>query len=195
VIPCLELFSKSGLAGIPLQEAVDAKFPNGECEAVSASEHSPCPVDASETLIRLAFHPIHVDPNGRILSVAFTDAWRSDLSVFRDERASDGEIALAIEQMRLTGVSKTPPQDRHVAAAMVASTGTIRAQMVDGTSDRAFRVYDTAEEAKPHHASIFLTRTARSTLTEKSVRKRLYELFSVAAPNYRDGRLNTPPPS
>ena len=182
--PCLDLFSKSGLAGIPLQEAVEAKFPNGECEAVAVSEYSPCPVHASETLVRLAFHPIHVDQSGRVLSVAFTDAWRSDLSVFRDERATDAEIALAIEQMKLTGAKKTPPQNRNVAAAMVASAGTIRAQVVDGANDQAFRVYDTGDEAKPHHASIFLTQTARSKLTEKSVRKRLYELF-VTVPKYR----------
>ena len=141
----------------------------------------------------MAFHPIHFDQNGRLLSVAFTDAWRSDLSVFRDERATDAELELAIEEMKLTGASKTPPQNRRVAAAMVASAGAIRAQIVDGTSNEAFRVYDTAEATKPHHASIFLTQTARAKLTEKSVRKRLYELFSIAAPNYRSGRINTSP--
>ena len=126
--PCLDLFSNSKLAGIQLQEAVEANFPNGECEEVSVSKYSPCPVEPSETLVRLAFHPIHVD-NGRITSVAFMDVYRSDLSVFRDERATDTEIALAIEQMLVTGLKKSPPQNRHVAAVMTAGTGTIRSHI------------------------------------------------------------------
>ena len=93
-------------------------------------------------------------------------------------------MVVAIEQMKLTGANKTPRQNRLVAAAMVAVASAIRTQMVDGTSNRAFRVYDTADGAKPHHASVFLTQTARSKLSEKSVRKRLYELFSIAAPKY-----------
>ena len=102
-------------------------------------------------------------------------------------------MVVAIEQMKLTGANKTPRQNRHVAAAMVAVASAIRTQMVDGTSNRAFRVYDTADEMKPHHASVFLTQTARSKLTEKSVRKRLYELFAVTALKYRSTVTNTSP--
>jgi len=190
VTPCRELFSRSGLSGLALQEAVEKGFPNGECEAVSISEHSPGPVSEAETLVRLVFHPIHVDEStGRILSVAFTDAWRSDLSVFRDERATDTELIFAIDQMKQTGASKTPQQKRYVAAVMLAGTGAVRAQFLQGTSNSVFRVYNTAEAAKPHHASIFLTQAARSSLSEKSIRKRLFELFTTADHHYRGGRL------
>ena len=129
------------------------------------------------------------EATGEILPAAFVDAWNSDLSVFRDELATDNELNLAIEQMKLTGASKPKPQNRHVAAVMLAGTSVIRAQIVQGTSNRAFRVYDTAEATKPHHASIFLTQSARSILSAKAVRKRLFELFKKADQQYRNGRL------
>ena len=186
---CFDLFSTSGLKGIELQQAVENCFADGECELVTVSAHSPGPVNDEEKLVRLVFHPIHVnETTGEILPMAFMDAWKSDLSVFRDDRASDGELLLAIEQMKATGLQKSPPQQRTVAAAMAARTRNIRFHTLEKCGTRAFRVYDTAESSKPHHASVFLTKAARAELTEKTTRKRLFELFS-SVKHYREGRI------
>lgn len=192
---CQDLFTSSGLTGISLQTAVEDRFCNGECEKVAVSPFSPGPVIDDECLTRLVFHPIHVHPHTGIpVSMAFADAWSSDLSVFREEQASDVEITLAIDQMKATGAKKAPPQQRAVVAAMSIGTGRLRAEVIGKHDARAFRVYDTAEEAKPHHASVFLSKVARSEMTEKSSRKRLFELFSSVA-NYRAGRLANIPSS
>ena len=38
--PCQQLFTSSGLTGIALQSAVEAQFPNGDCEQVTVSPFS-----------------------------------------------------------------------------------------------------------------------------------------------------------
>jgi hypothetical protein len=175
---CASLFSSSNLVGAALQRAVEDRFPDGECERVSVSRFSPGPVADDEALERLVFHPIHIDPaTGRPTSQTFADAWSSDLSVFRQERATREEIALATAQMKARGLRKTPPEVREVHGSMVARTGAIRAFLVPATDARAFRVYDTAEEEKPHHVSVFLTCFGRANMSPKAVKKRLYELF------------------
>lgn len=190
---CQDLFTASGLAGVDLQRAVEAAFPDGSCEAVTVSPFSPGPVHETETLTRLTFTPIHVHPDtGAPISMAFADAWSSDLSVFRDEKAADSEIVLAASQMKETGLKKTPPQNRAVVGAMTALTDAVRQHLVHSGGPRAFRVYDTAEQEKPNHASVFLTSAARSTFTDKTARKRLFEIFAPVA-NYRPGRLSLPP--
>jgi hypothetical protein len=181
---CASLFSTSNLVGAALQQAVEDRFPDGECERVSVSRFSPGPVTDDETLERLVFAPIHIDPaTGRPTSQTFADAWSSDLSVFRQERATREEVALATEQMKARGLRKTPPEMREVRGSMVARTEVIRAFLVSAAEVRAFRVYDTAEEETPHHASVFLTCFGRANMSQKVVKKRLYEIFG--------GRLKT----
>lgn len=186
---CQDLFTASGLVGLALQTAVEAHFPDGDCEKVAVSPFSAGPVGDSETLSRLVFHPIHVnEKTGALVSMAFADAWTSDLSVFREEKASDEEIGLAITQMKQTGLSKTPPRDRTVIAVMTATTSRVRSEVIGDEKNRTFRVYDTAKEHKPSHASVFLTQIGRTQLTEKRARKRLFEVFAVIT-DYRLGRL------
>ncbi len=70
---------------------------------------------------------------------------------------------------------------------MDATASKIRAEVVKSTVSRAFRIYDTAESEKPNHASVFITKTARSkNMGEKKVRRCLFELF-VAVQGYRSG--------
>ena len=175
---CCSLFCDLGLVGAALQKVAEERFPDGECERVSVSRFSPGPVTDDETLERLVFHPIHIDPGtGRPTLQIFTDAWTSDLSVFRQERATREEIALAVQQMKERGLKKRPPEEREVRGRMVARTEVVRAALVPNTESRAFRVYDTAEERKPHHASVFLTCLGREKISQKAVKKRLYEIF------------------
>jgi hypothetical protein len=183
---CRELFSTPGLEGKELQEKVEDQFPNGACEAVAVSEHSPGPVEDDETLTRFIFAPIHVDGGGVPVSTAFSDAWNSDLSVFREEGASDEELKLAITQVKEIGLAKEPPKPRKLVAVMMAKASQIRAEVVKPTSSKAFRIYDTADAEKPHHASVFVTKDGRTGMSEKQVRRRLFELFA-AVQEYRSG--------
>jgi len=79
---------------------------------------------------------------------------------------------------------------------MHALADAIRRATFDGFAGPVFRVYDTAEANKPHHASVYMTRAAKNALTDKKVRKKLWETFGSRmaedARTYRRGRIVTP---
>jgi hypothetical protein len=162
---CRNLFSTPGLEGQALQEKVEEQFPDGACETVKVSDHSPGPVGDNETLTRFVFAPIHVDEKGMPVSTAFSDAWKFDLSVFREELASDAELHLAIAQIKDIGLRKTPPVPRKVVAVMATRAGGIRAETVNPAESQA---------------------SARTAMTPQKVRKRLFDLF-ITVHAYRSG--------
>jgi hypothetical protein len=179
-ITCSALFARVDLAGTALQDAVFASKPLGDCESVSISGFSPGPVSDSETLTKLILHPIHVDPvTGQISPMAFQDATTLDLSLFREQMAENSEIQLAIDQIRATGASKVPPQDRLLQLVMQATAEDIRGLRFDDNNERMCFVYDTGECDKPHHASVFTPTSARKGSRQRQVRKKLFELFSL----------------
>ena len=188
---CQELFSDEGLAGASLQDAVHLHYPAGECQSVSVSKFSSGFVDDGETLTRLIIHPIHVE-NGTVTPLAFNDATTLDLSVFREEQATDSEIQLAIDEIRALGETKVPPQNRIVEMVMQASATAVRSALfVVNEVEYPFRVYDTGTEDKPAHASVFTPSVARKGSGQRQARKVLWRLFSeqpVHSENYR--RLN-----
>ncbi|WP_127075984.1 hypothetical protein [Rhodomicrobium lacus] len=181
---CRELFSTKGLEGKDLQQKVEEQFPNGACEAEAVSECSSGPVDNSETMARLIFSPIHLDERGDIVSSAFSDAWNSDLSVFREEKASREELDYAITKVKEIGLAKVPPRPRELVAVGMAKASVVRAIRTKSNSN-AFRIYDTANANAPDHASVFVTKAGRSEMSEKQVRRRLFEVF-VRSKKYRD---------
>jgi hypothetical protein len=193
---CRDLYSQCLSGGHDFGVAVDEAFPAGECERMPVSEFSPGCVHALEKLTRLVIHPIHVNNDGVPVSIVFNDAWSSDLSLFRETRAANAEIQLALAENRATGQRRNPPQDRSFLGVMYARANAIRRATFDGFAGPAFRVYDTAEANKPNHASVFMTRAAKAALTSKKVRKKLWETFGSAmakdAGTYRRGRIVAP---
>ena len=192
--PCRDLYSACLNDGRDFGVAVDEAFPAGECELMPVSEFSPGCVHALEQLTRLVIHPIHVNNDGMPVSIVFNDAWNSDLSLFREARATDTEIQIALAENRATGQARS--QDRSFFGVMYALADAIRRATFDGFAGPVFRIYDTAEANKPHHASVFMTRAAKKALTNKKVRKKLWEIFGSAmaedAKTYRRGRIVTP---
>jgi hypothetical protein len=184
---CRDLYSQCLRNGHDFGAAADEQFPDGRCERASVSEHSPGPVHHNEKLTRLVIHPIHMD-SGKPVAVVFNDAWNSDLSLFREGKATDAEIRLALQ--------KVPPQNRLFVGVMQTPAFAIRRALLDNGPMRAFRVYDTAEQMKPHHASVFMSKAGREQLTQKRVRKELWEIFGQViaheASTYRRGRLSMP---
>jgi len=191
---CRDLYSACLNDGRDFGVAVDEAFPAGECERMPVSEFSPGCVQALENLTRLVIHPIHVNNDGMPVSIIFNDAWNSDLSLFREARATDTEIQIALAENRATGQARS--QDRSFLGVMYALADAIRRATFDEFSGPVFRVYDTAEANKPHHASVFMTKAAKKALTIKKMRKKLWETFGSAmaedARTYRRGRIVTP---
>jgi hypothetical protein len=193
---CRDLYSACLRAGRDFGVAADEAFPDGRCERVAISQHSPGPVHPCEKLTRLVIHPIHISNDGKPVPVIFNDAWNNDLSLFRETKAADGEIALALTENRATGQKRNPPQDRSFVGVMYARAHAIRGAAFDSHPKPAFRVYDTGEQNKPNHASVFMSKAGREQLTVKKVRKKLWEIFGQAlaeeGPTYRGGRLSMP---
>jgi hypothetical protein len=193
---CRDLYSACLTDGRDFGVAVDEAFPAGECERMPVSEFSPGCVHAEEKLTRFVIHPIHVNNDGMPVSVVFNDAWSSDLSLFRETRATDAEIRVALAENRATGQARSPPQDRSFFGVMYACASAIRQATFDEFAGPVFRVYDTAEANKPHHASVFMTKAAKKALTSKKVRKKLWETFGSAmaedAGTYWRGRIVAP---
>ena len=185
---CRAVFG-SGATGKDLQDAIHASFPEGECEECSISEHSHGPVADDEILTKLIVDPIHID-KGVVSPAAFTDAYSLDLSLFREELATDKEIQLAIDQIKNTGWGKESPQSRSIVAVMHASAESIRALRLDNPSGPMCRIYDTGEADKPAHASVFTPTRARTNKSDqRAIRRALLNAFGTAKamPNYRSG--------
>lgn len=176
---CEELFQNSALEGAELQDAVYANHPDGACEKVSVSRHSRGPVMDRELLTRLAVHPIHYDAErGTLSPLSFQDATTLDLSLFREDIATDQEIQLAIDEIVATGRAKLPtPQSRYIDVVLQAQAGELRSLMSRDGAERLIRLYDTAEELKPAHASGFTPPTARKGAGQRHARKELLRVF------------------
>ena len=174
---CRKIFEGSCLIGQQLQNEVYVHYPTGECEKCGVSSYSPGRVEDGELLTRLIVQPIHWD-EGKIHPLAFQEATTLELSVFREERATDGEIQTAINEIKATGETKVIPEQRLVAVVMQALAGDVRESVFPDELDRMCFVYDTATPTKPSHASIFTPSKARKGSPQRAVRRALLELFS-----------------
>jgi hypothetical protein len=193
---CRDLYLECLSGSTDFGVAADEKFPGGLCERVKVSDYSPRAVHALEKLTRLVVHPIHVDGGGTPCSVVFTDVWNSDLSVFREGKAKNHEIKLALKENYATGQNRAAPQNRKFEGVMCARAGVIRKTIVENISGQVFRVYDTASQSKPAHASVYMSKIGRENLTEKRARKKLWEIFggrmTESCSAYRKGKLSMP---
>jgi hypothetical protein len=133
-------------------------------------------------------HPIHFDTQtGLVSPLAFADAVNLDLSVFREQNASDSEIQLAIDEIRKTGASKVPKQERIVTLVMQAQAAKVRNCTFEDDKSRMCFVYDTVTYDKPNHASVFTPERATKK-GGREVRRALLKLFSenrILPDNYR----------
>ena len=129
------------------------------CERYSVGPGSPGVVDPAETVTRFHFSPIDVDENGKLTSFAFLDVAELGLSVTR-EQASDEVMTAAISK-RL-GRMKPDAVWQSVSIASVAEIRKIQRLQPNKSPERAFGVYDTAEQDNCQHAEIMQTKAGRS---------------------------------
>lgn len=80
------------------------------CERVSVSSYSPSPVHDDETLLIVAFHPIHIDnDSGELKNSAITSVKIVALSTFRvSHSTSEKIIATITRKVESRPADKTP---------------------------------------------------------------------------------------
>lgn len=170
--PCLAFFEKHKDSGGNKVRALQQEPTALGWEKFPASCHSPGVVQPEESILRLAFQPLHIDPETRTLKPsAVSDVKDKGFSVDRLKYVSrEGSIesgkAHAEKAMTLHG--RTPRELRAVSTLEVAA---VRSLMVNGL--RAFGVYDTAQDDNMAHADVCQLvpegqagRSARSQLLE-----------------------------
>lgn len=145
-----------------------------EDETISQSEFSPCPVKSEEDLLRLGYHPEHIN-QGKIVPTAISSQDLTDrgFSVDRKEFHSKELIK---------NRAKTQ-MERRSDLRKNAFISTFRCSSVrnifyskDNQSQRGFIVLDTADEENNAHASIYGTTKTKSILIK--IRIELAELLT-----------------
>lgn len=117
------------------------------CEAYTVSKYSTEPVRDSEVISRFVFSPIHIDKKtGDIKPSVFSHAFTKGCSIQRETKASDDEIT------KFVGDFLALDKKFSWNGVLIANCGDLRSINIDSNKERAFCVYDTAEEANPAHA-------------------------------------------
>jgi len=129
-----------------------------EFEHLSASEHSPGPVDDTEYVLRLVLNPIHVNPaDGTLKPSLMSDVKSRGGSVQRLAHVSREAV---IEGGRAHAERKNAAAGDNAQARSVFGTVKLPVQrireVIVTNNGRAFGVFDTAKKTDPSHANIFL---------------------------------------
>ena len=154
------------------------KSPAAEAwEKLTASEHSPGPVNDEETLCRQIFSPIHVDADTQQLKpTAFDDASNKGLS-------TDRLAFCDLEAVKTTGVRRAEESnqglsaDKQRALHSVALINTRDIRLITYDIKRAFGVYDTGLPHNQFHADV--CQLAIGKQAGRSVRSKLIDLAKV----------------
>ena len=145
-------------------------------EEISASEHSPKPVENSEVLCRQLVQPIHFQDDGTIDPTAFEDVMNKGLSTdrlkYRDLAESRSE---GVERAERHNVDFPLKPRRELVALAKFNVAEIRGITAMNTSDRALAVYDTALPANPAHADVCVV-AEKTKENKRSIRSKLYDV-------------------
>lgn len=155
--PCQAFFEKNAQTENKSAELVKSGVAIG-LEALSASPHSPGPVENEEHVLRLVVNPIHINlEDGSLKPTLMSDVKLRGASVqrlayiFRDTVIDMGRQNA---ERKNAGAGNTG-QERSVYGTVELSVKDIR-EVVIATKDRAFGVFDTAKQLDPSHADVFL---------------------------------------
>jgi hypothetical protein len=169
--PCLVFFEQhegDNRKVCALREEPDAL----KWEDLTASRYSPGTVKPGERVLRLAFQPLHIDPETRSLKLsAVSDLKDKGFSVDRLSYISRERCIESGSKRAANAVleGRTPRELRAVATLGVHE---VRAILVDGV--QAVGVYDTAK--KDNHAHADICQLVPEGRAGRSVRSRLLEL-------------------
>lgn len=145
-----------------------------EDETISQSEFSPCPVKSEEDLLRLGYHPEHMD-KGKIVPTAISSQDLTDrgFSVDRKEYHSKELI-----KNRAKIQMKKRLDQRQNAFISTFKCSLVRSILYSENNEkkRGFIVIDTADEENIAHASVYIITKAKSIL--RKIRVELAELLN-----------------
>lgn len=147
-----------------------------EWEAEKVSAHSPGPVVDGEQLARQVLDPAFFDVDtGEVKPTLFDDASSRGASTNRREYASDSQLH-ARGMQRAAQASAQSTRTKTYVGFVSLHAKDVRHIMadVDGTSRRAFGVYDTAQESDSSHADICQLISGR--VAARRIRSQLYQL-------------------
>lgn len=147
---CQKFFSSD--RGDHFADNLDRLFPDGACECVSVSAHSPGPVGNTEVLISIVPTDQWIDENSMVKPV-MADRSHTGLSACRRQYTSPAYVdALAhqlVQDRRASG------REGSVVGVVGIDVDVVRSAMHGGR--RLFTVYDTALLENPSHSEIFKT--------------------------------------
>jgi hypothetical protein len=170
VNPCLQFFKtcvEGEVAGL-LQNQPDAVV----WEQMTASDFSPGPVQVPELLIRLVYHPIHVDAEtGELKPSVVAEASSWGCSVQRETYCPEEHAWRLGEQQARAKSEASPDKPRQVHAITVLDVAKLRG-LVQGEK-RALAVYDTALPDNSAHSDVFVIVAGKQQ--GRSARAQLFE--------------------
>lgn len=145
-----------------------------EDETISQSKFSPCPVKLEEDLLRLGYHPEHIN-EGNIVYTAISSQDLTDrgFSVERKEYHSK-ELVKNKAKTQMERRSEIR-QNAFISTVKCSSVRNIF-YTKDNQTHRGFIVLDTADEENNAHASIYATTKTKSMLIK--IRIELAELLN-----------------
>lgn len=173
--PCCDFFTKHEENRAKVKELINEPD-RIAWEGLSASVHSPGPVEDSEAICRQLLNPIHVDNDGIFTPTAFDDFMNKGLSTNRLQHKSL-EAAQEDGRKRAEDFNKAfsdKPQ-RQLFGMAEFLTSHLR-QVLDMNGARALGVYDTAKSDDTSHADVCML----VKLDEQSKRSVRYKLFEIA---------------
>lgn len=168
--PCLTFFDEHEKDGKKVQ-ALQQQPDSLQWENLTASRHSPGTVGSQEYVLRLAFQPLHIDPDSRTLKPsAVSDVKDKGFSVDRLNHVSR-DASIETGRTRAAKALLEGRTPRNLCAVVPLEVSAIRAIHVDGK--QAFGIYDTAQADNRAHADVcqlvpegHASRSARSRLLE-----------------------------
>jgi hypothetical protein len=139
-----------------------------------SQEFSPCPVKSEEDLLRLGYHPEHID-QGKIVYTAISSQDLTDRGYSVDRK--DYHSKELIENRAKNQMEKCPDkrQNAFISTFKCSSVRDI-VYSKDNESQRGFIVLDTADSENQAHASIYGTTKNKSILIK--IRVELAELLN-----------------
>jgi hypothetical protein len=175
---CKEIFSSAQAGACPCCSAVTSEFPGFECENSSVSTYSPGTVADFETVRRLVFSPLHVDPHGAFTPAAFHDALDKGASVDRAMHCSEADSHSRGASKEAVKRAQGNADVAYVgfASASVAEIRAIRATAQAGFERRVFGVYDSGIQENAAHADL-CQGSGFDKAARRSIRELLWRVF------------------
>ncbi len=168
----------------PLRSAL---YPEGQCEKVHATQHSPGTVDDDEMIIRTLYCPHHIEDDRKTIKpAAFDDAFTATGMSLNRSGHSSPEALWNFAAQKLQADIEAGKDKEPFIHFIGGQTRAIRSLEYDD-STRSFFVYDTAMSENIAHCDVSRIKSKRDGTTfggkslKMKIRSQLREAFNAEA--------------